>query len=330
MNEFIVMGLAVVLILIILSVVFVKDAIKSHREQKKVKLCMAVICGVITIVPTLYLIYTLCFSLWGSLTSIASLMSILIIPMIWVACFFVNRRIMRIFLIFLSLISFGVFVMMLTAVQLGNVPMNKSDAKYTTQEEVEKLLNMDNLPKLMYDDATEYVARNTYLALENPADSTKLMNVFKQLCNTHNLQCSEKDKVYYTVNNENSTYANVYWEKKGIIISYGHIFTYEKYKEFFDSLQAPIPAYEIIQNLDTRIGPDMYHHRRVRFKESVSQSWLYKVKKAIQKNDAWSYKEEYNKIIIDIPSHDGHYYTLVIYKNYYGKRKIADISWGNF
>ena len=334
MKEYIIMMLVVAVFLAILANIFVKGAINAKKECKKLKFVFAILGSFIMITSTIYVLCCGLFSVSNMIFAITTF-PLLTIPMSWGAIFFVKGVAKKIATFFIPAIPLCVtFIMLFAGLTGTDLPLDKSDVLYTSQEDVERLLGGCHLPKLKYERAADVPeGKKVVFLLEDPADSTKLDEVYKQLCQTRSLQCEDKDyigRLYHIIDNEDESYINVYWGKDYITLLYGGIWQKGATNDhYFDSIQAPIPQYEYVTYYVKSCGPDWAHEQRIKFQQPVSDAWLRKVENAAKENSAWGYKEDKDFIYIDFDN-SRDFTHIKIHKWLNGKRRIADVAWGDY
>lgn len=334
MTEYIIMMLVVATFMAILAYIFITGSIRARKENRNVRFVFAVLGSVIMIASICFLLYCGLFNI-SYMTMAIWLFPFLTVPMSWLAIFFVKGTGKKVATFFIPTIPLGVSLLMMGAALAGaDEPLDKSDVIYTSHDEVEELLGVGPLPKLKYERAARVPAgTKVILVLEDPADSTKLNDVYKRLCSTRSLQCENKEyvgRMYHIVDNKDESFTNVYWGNDGIGIVYGGIWQKGATNDhYFDSIQAPIPQYEYVSYFVESCGPDWFHDQRIKFKQPLSNTWLKKVERAAKKDSTWNYKEDNNFIYIDF-NNSRDYTHMKIYKNLNGKRKIADVNWGDY
>lgn len=328
---FIVISIIVAIYTAVLSYLFVRGAIIAKKEGHKVKFIISITLGCIAIVATMVALFS---SFFSSLEWLIAQMAVsfLTIPLPWVAMVY-TKGWKKFLVFFLPVVPIAVSLITTMVAYLGlDLPLKKSEVNYTSQDEVEELLGIGSIPSLKFkcaEDGSE--GKKVWLLLRNPADSTKLCNVFDKLKDTHPLQCEEKDwqsRVYHIVNKNDTSYVNVEFGDDGIFIVYGNIWTIDENNDYlFDSIQAPMPKYEYISYFADGNGPVGYHEQRIRFEQPLSQSWLKKIKCAAKQNSAYGYNED-NKFININFDDSCQYIEMKIYKNLGGEKRIADVNWG--
>lgn len=334
MKEYIIMMLVVAAFMTILAYIFITGSIRAKKENRNVKFAFGVLGSVIMIPSICFLLYCGLFSA-SSLEWALFAFPFLTIPMSWLAMCFVKGIRNKVATFFIPAIPLCVAVIMIAAAMGGaESPLDKSDVDYTSQEEVEDLLGVGTLPKLKFERAARVPdGKKVVLLLEDPADSTRLDEVYERLCQIRSIQCEDKEyigRMYHIVDNKDESYTNVHLGKDGIAIVYGGIWQRGATNDhFFDSIQAPIPQYEYVAYFVESCGPDWYHEQRIRFKQPLSDAWLKKVEKAAKTDSAWGYKEDEDFIYIDFDN-SSRYTNMKIYKNLEGQRTIADVSWGDY
>lgn len=334
MEEYIIMMLVVAVFMAILAYIFITGAVRAKKENRNIRFAFAVLGSLIMVPSTCYLLYCGLFSV-SSLEWAIFIFPFLTIPMSWLAMFFVNGIRNKVATFTIPAIPLCVSVIMIAAAMCGaDSPLDKSDVIYTSQEEVEELIGVGTLPKLKYERAASVPdGKKVILLLEDPADSTRLDEVYKRLCQIRGIQCEDKEyigRMYHIVDNKDESYTNVRLGKDGIEIVYGGIWHKDATNDhYFDSIQAPIPQYEYVTYSVESCGPDWFHEQRIRFKQPVSDAWLRKVEYAANADSTWEYKEDKDCIYINF--NDSRFYNYMkIYKNMEGERMIADVEWGDY
>lgn len=334
MAEYIIMMLIVAAFMAILADIFVKGALSAKQENRKIKFGFAILGGVIAILSIGIL---LCCGFLSKNNLILAVFALpfFTIPLSWLAMFIVKGIWKKIATFFIPTVPLCVSLVAIVAAMGGvESPLEKSDVIYTSQEEVEELLGVGALPKLRFDKAVGLPAANkVILSLEDPADTTRLEEVYKKLCQTRSLQCGEMyfdTRVYHVVDDKQEGYTNVFWFKNGIEILYGEIWPKESSNNhFFDSIQAPIPKYDYITYNAVSCGQDWSHEQRIRFQPPISEAWLKKVENAAKTDSAWKFGEDRDYIHINFDN-SRYYIFMKIHKHLEGERTIADVEWGNY